>query len=441
MKKTTGIIFLIAVALLAATYFYDWKGKPASEIPADTTKPVFTVSSSDIGNITVHRAGTTIVFERQGNGWAIVQPVTGLADSSVLDGITSELSSVRVARTFPAAPDRLGSFGLTDPVVTIDFTAKGGAKHTLRLGSKDFSGASVFALADDSKNVALLSDTILTSSDKPLDDFRDHTVLPLQTSDVSSFDLRNASGDYSLVKSGLDWKIEKPRATAADSATVSSLLDAIASARVVTFASDNATDLPKYGLAKPLITFRASLAGGKTAELQIGKKEGDGYDARDPSRPVIFRVNATLFTSLNQKLFDLRDKQLVHISASEVTRAEIHNPNGSAVCVPNSSGDLVVQQAPSAKTTPPACPSFLLTLEGARATDIYDAPPADISAKLAKPVIEITLTEKSGKKTELRVSVVSGDAVYAKTSAGPQIYKLDKEIFTELNLKPPAATK
>lgn len=432
---------MIAVALLAVTYLYDWKSKPASQIPADATKPVFAVSSSDIGNVTVHRAGTTIVLERQGNDWGIVQPVTGRADSSVLDAITSELSSVRVDRTFPAAPDRLASFGLVDPVVTIDFTVKGAAKHTLRLGSKDFSGASVYALADDSKNVALLSDAILTSSDKPLDDFRDHTVLPLQSSDVSSFELKNESGEFSFVKSGSDWKIEKPRATAADSATISSLLDAVSSARVVAFASETAADLPKYGLAKPVITLHANLSGGKTAELQIGKKEGDGYDARDPSRPVILRVNTTLFTTLNQKLFDLRDKQLVHIFASDVTRAEIHNPNGSAVCVANPSGDLVVEQSAGAKTPPPTCPSFVPTLEGARATDIFDAPPADISAKLAKPAIEITLTEKSGKKTELRVSAVFGDAVYAKTGAGPEVYKLDKELFSELNFRPPAAKK
>jgi uncharacterized protein DUF4340 len=438
MKKSTGIIFLVAAALAAFVYFYDMKhNAPSSETPADTSKPAFSVSSDDVTGMQLDRAGASAVFVRQNDGWYITQPLAARGDQSALDGITTQLSALRVDRTLTATPDQLASFGLSKPAVRLDFTLKSGAKHTLQLGAKDFSGSSVYAIVDDSKSVALISNAILTSSDKPLDDFRDHSVLTLDTNSVTSFDLKNAAGEISAVKNGADWKIEKPRAVATDSDAISSLLGAVSSARISSFVSDPRTDLAKYGLGKPAITFNAKLSTGKTAELQIGKKEDSDYDARDPSRPTIFRVNDTLFKSLSEKLFDLRDKQVIHIAMTDITRAQMKNEKGTTACVQSTSGDLVLEQPAGAKGTPPECPGFVDSLEGARAQDIYDAPSAMIAASMAKAPIVIAITDKSGKSIEVRVSAVSGDAVYARTSVGPEIYKLDKQLFTDLDIAPP----
>ena len=160
------------------------------------------------------------------------------ADQGALDGIATQLATLRVDRTLPPpAPDQLSSFGLAKPAMTIDFTLKSGAKHSLQLGAKDFSGSSVYAMVDGSKSISLISDAILTSSDKPLDDFRDHTVLAFDSANVSSFDLKNPSGEISAVKNGSDWKIEKPRPSVADGDAVSALLSSVSSARIANFVS------------------------------------------------------------------------------------------------------------------------------------------------------------------------------------------------------------
>ena len=70
-----------------------------------------------------------------------------------------------------------------------------------------------------------------------------------------------------------------------------------------------------------------------------------------------------------------------------------------------------------------------------RAQEIYDEPPAGVAAKLAKPPVQVTLTNVSGKKLEIQVSAPVGDSVYARTSAGPEIYKLEKKVFDDLNSK------
>ena len=66
----------------------------------------------------------------------------------------------------------------------------------------------------------------------------------------------------------------------------------------------------------------------------------------------------------------------------------------------------------------------------ARAQEIYDEPPAAIAGKLAKPPVQVTLTNVSGKKMEIQVSAPAGDSVYARTSGGPEVYKLEKKSST-----------
>jgi hypothetical protein len=77
------------------------------------------------------------------------------------------------------------------------------------------------------------------------------------------------------------------------------------------------------------------------------------------------------------------------------------------------------------------------SIEGARAQDIYDVPLAAIAASLAKAQIVVTITSQDGKCLELRVSAVSGDAAFVRSSAGPEVYKVDKQLFSDLDLAPP----
>src|ERR1700758_4336537 len=150
MKKSTGIIFLLAVALAAFVYFYDLKHAPPSETPGDTSKPAFSaVNADDITGLTLNRAGATVVFERRKDDWYIVQPVATRADQSRLTGITSQIASLRTDRSFPATPEQIASFGLDHPAITLAFTMKNGTKHQLRLGGKDFSGSSIYMLTDN----------------------------------------------------------------------------------------------------------------------------------------------------------------------------------------------------------------------------------------------------------------------------------------------------
>jgi hypothetical protein len=154
IRKSTLLVLLAAIVLGAAVYFFDWRrSQKESEKPAvDAEKPAYAIQPQDISSLTIkhpqNSAEPVLRFEKRNGNWQITQPLETQADQSSLEGIVDSLSSARIAQNEPGTPDRLKVFGLDPPAVLIGFQLPNGAKHTLALGNKDFTGISVYAIVD-----------------------------------------------------------------------------------------------------------------------------------------------------------------------------------------------------------------------------------------------------------------------------------------------------
>jgi hypothetical protein len=457
IKKSTLVILLAAVILGAAAYYFDWKRgqKDAQNGAADTTKPAFTLrtEADDFSWLAISYPADPksqpIRFEKQNGAWQITQPLQTGADDPSLQGILQQLASARVAQTEPGTPDRLKVFGLDPPDVVLDFQMKSGAKHSLRLGKKDFTGVSVYAIVDNAKDVVLLPESLLVGADKPLQDLRDHSVLHLTANDANSFDLKNASGELAAAKDRDAWKFTKPASAPGDADAINSLLSAVANARMTTVASETPDHLADYGLANPTISFTVSDSKGKTATLSVGKKEGDEYFARDTSRPTIFRIKQDLYKKLAENFSGLRDKKLAHFDPANITRAEIRNASGTILCSRKNDTDWTcdgtdqkddkskqdAQQKDNQQAKPVSLDKLFNPLQQATAEEILDRPTPALLGNLAKPAFAAILTDKNGKILKVELSKESGGFVYARTSEAPTIYKLKAQTLTDLNFK------
>jgi hypothetical protein len=439
IRKSTLLVLLAAIVLGAAVYFFDWRrSQKESEKPAvDAEKPAYAIQPQDISSLTIkhpqNSAEPVLRFEKRNGNWQITQPLETQADQSSLEGIVDSLSSARIAQNEPGTPDRLKVFGLDPPAVLIGFQLPNGAKHTLALGNKDFTGISVYAIVDGAKDVALLPESLLVSTSKSFQDLRDKNALPIVSGDVVSFDLKNPSGQFSAKKEKDEWKFTKPTDARGDANSIDGLLATIASAKMAAIASETPDNLAKYGLASPAIMFTAVDGKGKTSTLIVGKKEDGQYFARDISRPTIFRMDGDLYKKVAQNLNDLRDKNVSHFDPALINHVEIHNASGTFVCTRKSESAWTIDAPADQKGKSPEISKVFLPLEQAIAEQVFDQPPADLRAKLAKPSFEATLTDKSGKKLTVQISGESGGFVYARTSDGPAIYKFNKQILSDLS--------
>jgi hypothetical protein len=444
IKKTTLFILLAAIALGTSVYFFDWKRgqKEAEKAAADTSKPAFSIpANSEFVSVVLARpqmAGEAAIhFEKENGAWQIVSPIQTGANQHAIQTVVEGIAGAQIESTQPGAPDRLKVYGLEVPSIALEFKLKDGSQHTLKLGNKDFTNTYVYAIVDGAKDVALLPLSLRTQSDLPLKDLRDRDVLRIVTGDATSFVLKNPSGQIEAKKGKAGWTFAKPASgSQADDADVTSLVNSVAAGKMIAIESESADNLDKYGLTAPMITFTASDEGGKSATLIVGKKDGDGYYAKDTSRPMIFKINEALHKNLAQTYSGLRDKKLVHLTQSDFTHAELQNANGTVVIAPKSEQEWIAEAPPELKGKAVATWKIFSSVTNARAEEIVDHPSAEILAKLAKPLVQLTLRAKDGKKLTVSLTSISGDFVYARTSDSPTVYKLKKDVLNDLTSKP-----
>ncbi len=447
IKKSTLIVLLCAIVLGAGVYYFEKRSGSSTESASeDKSKPAFTIRADDITALTIAHPGRAdqppIQLSNQNGNWSITQPLETSADQSAARGIADGLASARVSQTEPATPDRLKAYGLDSPRVELDFQAKTGPKHKVLMGDKDFTGISVYSLIDDAKTVSLLPMSLYDSTDKPINDLRDRSVLHIDSGKVASVELKNAKGDLALAKQSVkdqtQWNFTKPAGVRADDDTVTSLLSTVSNGKFTAIESEKAENLAKYGLANPAITFTTVDDKGNRQTLLVGKKQGDGYAARNVSEPMIFVINEDLYKKLAENFNDLRDKNFVHVTENDVNGIELHNTNATMTISRKKGSDFdwVVDSPADVKGKSAATWKVFSPLTSAKAEEVIDHPSAEISAKLAKPAVEINLNEKSGTKLTVKISNAVGDFVYGQTSAGPSVYKLKKSILDDLNFKP-----
>jgi hypothetical protein len=443
MKKSTLIVLALAIIACVAFYFFDWKkgDKDAAKPLPDASKPAFSFNADDVTSITITHPGDSgtpaITLTKQGSSWQITQPLSTFADDSTAGGLAEGLANARVEGTQPGTADRLKVYGLDPADVVVNFQLQNGTKHAVQLGKKDFVGTSVYAKIDQNSDVSLLPESLLGLASKNIEDLRDRTVLHAHNDQITALDLKNASGEIVATKVGQDWKFTKPSTSPADTSAIEELLAAITGGKMVSVASETPDNLAKYGLSSPTITFIATDAKGKSATLLVGKKDADGYFAREESLPVIFRISDDLQKKLSGNFADLRDKKIAHFDPATITHIDVHNASGAFSLTRKNQDEWAFDAPPELKGKSGSPEQLFSRLEQARADQIIDSPTSAIAAKLAKPAFEAVLTTKDGKTITIDASQVqdADGVIYARTSESPSAYKLKKQLLDDLNVK------
>jgi len=436
MKRSTLIILLIAAVLGVIVYFAEIKkGSAGPAATTDISKPVFNFASSDIASITISKGGQNTVLENQSGKWVITQPLSAPADESAVNSLAGSFANSRVSRTLNASEDDIKSYGLDQPAVTVDLKLKSGEQHSVQLGNKAFSGLSVYGRVDGAQGVDLLPVAMLTDSDKSLDDLRDKSVFSASQYEINSLSLSNEHGQVTLNKESSDWKLKAPVEADADSSKVSSTLSRITSARAKEFVKDPSSDMATYGLDKPKITVTARLQNGGEQTLNIGSKVEDSYYAKNSSQQQIFKIESDLYDDLNLKAADLRDKGIVKLEKDDLTSVEIKNSNIKLSAEKAKDGKWLVKEPGDSKGKEFKIDKVLDSISTNKATEILDKPSSSVSGKLSSPVVELHLTDKTGKTTIVSISSADGDSVYVSVKGRSGVYKVNKQLLDDLNVK------
>ncbi len=438
MKKSTLVVLLLAAALGGYVYYTEFR-HPKQKPTEGASKPLYTFTSDAITSIHIVRPGESapVTLERGEHGWALTSPVKTRADRTNADSLANSLASAASSRTLPADASRMKEYGLEPPAASVEIHLKNGQTNKLELGTKDFSGMDVYARQGGAKDLLLIPDTVLTEATRPLLELRDRAVLELNNWTVTELDFRTPRSKFRLEKKGDNWDMTEPRDAPADSDTASSLSSALSSGRFTDVADEQAQDRAaeaKYGLAAPEVTVHVRNEQGGEASLVIGKKDGNTYYARDSGRSLVFRVEDSLVKKFLDASFEsLRDKHILRAKADDFSQLTIRNEKLTMKATRSAPGKWQVVEPATRKGKTMIAWHVFDPLNTSKATEVIEHPSAGMLAKLAKPEVEIKLTNAKGAVTTVVVSAKDGDAVYARSSLSPEVFKMDPYLLVQLN--------
>lgn len=444
IKKSTLVVLLCAIIAAGGVYYFQWHKSKEPAASTDNSKPAFSVTPDQIVSFSISHPAQkdqpAIDFQKQKAAWQIVQPVDTLADQPTVEGFIDQLAESRPTATESVTSDRRRAFGLDPPAAAIEFRTKSGQSHTLLLGDKDFSGSDVYAIVDNQPTVSLMPLSLLTTAEEPLQQLRDMNVLHLDSADVSSFTLKNPSGDLAVARDPKDstqWDFTKPEKASADPDVVDGMLSALSSARISDIVSEKPDDLARYGLANPSIRFAAVKNGSAESTLILGKKIGDEYYARDLSRSIIFKVKGDLYTKLDDNFTQMRDKTVVHIDETSLSRIQLQNSNGTIeISRQGSEGQWKIDSPAADKGKTASSWKILNPFTSLRADEVIDHPSAAQSEAVKNPAVTAILTKSDGQQITIHLSKPSGGIAYAQSSQSSELFKIKKQTVDDLNLKP-----
>jgi Domain of unknown function (DUF4340) len=437
MKKSTLVILLLAAALGGYVYYTEIrnpKEKPAEDAP----KPLYTFASDDVTSIHITRPGETapVNLERKPDGWTLTSPVAAKADRTAADSVADTLAHAASERRLPADPARMKEFGLDTPAASVEIHLKNGQTQKLDLGAKDFSGMNVYARQAGAKEVVLVPNAVLTEVTRPLIDLRDRALLQLPSWSLNELDFHTPKAKFRLEKKDDFWNMTEPRPAPADGEREESLSSGLSGARFTDVVEEDAHDptaAAKYGLTAPQAVIHVRSEQGAEGTLVIGKADGNKYFARDASRPMVFRIDDNLAKPFLDATFAiLRDKFVLRAKADEFSQVSLHNEKQTIVAVVTNGKWLV--QGPSGR----AGKEFQITrifdpLTQTRSREVIEHPTAAVLAKLAKPMVEIKLTGKTGGIVTVAISAKDGVSVYARSSRFPEVFRFDAYFVDQLN--------
>jgi len=153
-------------------------------------------------------------------------------------------------------------------------------------------------------------------------------LLDVDRNAVTKIHIESPKGTLDLEKVDGKWKLTAPLSTNADAVTVDNLIRALADGEVKKTVEENPSDLKLYGLDPPETTVVLTLADGKTAKVELGKKTPIGFSAyaQRNDEPAVLLTTETVRIGMQKEVSDVRDKTVLEFADADVQEITITGP-------------------------------------------------------------------------------------------------------------------
>ena len=322
--RSTAVLLVVALGLSAYIYFVE-SDRPPGGTP-EPRETVFDFESDDITRLSVTaESGARTVLEKTDDRWQLVEPFAGVVDVTEVVAIASSLATLELQRVVAEpedAPD-LTVYGLAEPRIEVGVTTTTGTDARLQIGERTPTGGDLYATIAGSNRVFLISAYLDGTFDRTTFDLRDKTILDFTRNQVDSLEITGADQVIRLRQENNRWSLVSPIEAHADFGVSNGLVGRLSTGQMATIEAESTEELEPYGLDTPRLTVTVGL-GSSAATLLIGDTTPAGtVYARDAARDLVFTVNESLVTELEQGVDELRRKNLFAFRPFNATVLEL----------------------------------------------------------------------------------------------------------------------
>ncbi len=254
---------------------------------------------------------------------------------------------------------------------------------------------------------------------------------------VDAFTFTNPNGIFKLNKSGDEWKITEPVPTEADESTVNSMLTSLLNAQKESEFKVTPQELVNYGLSNREVYVQVSSKDGVKDSLWLGEKTPVGSSVFCmKTDSMVYTTSQSVKTNFEKRLFDIRDKKILHFKRADVRRIVIDNSHGKYEFEKTGASDWLFQNI-SRPADNGKINSLLSKLENNSAKTFVDEEGTALQKYgLHKPAFEVSLIlgPEQGQK-KLEISRKLDGKYYARDDTRKPVFEIDSIIVKDVDQK------
>jgi hypothetical protein len=246
--------------------------------------------------------GRTLLSKAE-DDWRIEEPEEAPADQRIINDLLWDLTSARVTEFVDDTPKTLTPYGLHAPPVRVHLLDQEGKPLSTLILAKAASDKDkgAFVRVGENQAVYLVDAGLYDELNKGPFDFRFRQLLSFDTWDVGKMELSRDGHEILLEKRKEQWELKKPQQGKAKYSAVMDLLNQIKDLKWEKVVAKDSTDLPLYGLDRPVATLTLTKTDGQSVgTVLIGKSEGDLVYAKLQEKPDIYGIPSAFLESLPQ---------------------------------------------------------------------------------------------------------------------------------------------
>ena len=333
------------VAIVAGTIL-DTARKPLDDF---RSRDVLRFEPHRIDRVKLAMPAETIVCERAGGRWRLIDPVDARADDPAVEGLLEALldaSRMEFIADNVAEPG-LAQYGLSAPraTITIRSSKEGNPTHKIAIGGPVRGMVGQFyATTDRTSSVFAVKKDLVDSLTKTHTDLRDRNVLDFSVASPDSIRISTGNSEILLAagEGEAGWKMISPRDRETDTRAITDLIEAVDELKAADWAAEKAEDLAQFGLNPPAATITMDFAkdaaddpAGKEqrrVELLIGRKDGENCCVKLAGEDPVMLVNASIHDKATRPYLAYLDRRIFNFDRSQATKLTVVRGDETSSC-------------------------------------------------------------------------------------------------------------